>query len=64
MPWPGATASLCDPALVTASGFIQPAVNQAMAGVKWDAKGKVIAGREAFLHSRAFSYVVRNPGMA
>ncbi|ACB27242.1 bifunctional DNA primase/polymerase [Methylobacterium radiotolerans] len=53
-----------DPALVTASGFIQPAVNQAMAGVKWDAKGKVIAGREAFLHSRAFSYVVRNPGMA
>lgn len=53
-----------DPALVTASGFVQPAVNRAMAGVKWDGTGRIVAGREAFLHSRAFTYVVKNPSMA
>ncbi|SFU94301.1 MULTISPECIES: bifunctional DNA primase/polymerase [unclassified Methylobacterium] len=53
-----------DPALVTASGFVRPAVNTAMAGVTWDAQGRIVAGREAFLHSRAFVYVARNAGMA
>jgi len=53
-----------DPALVTVTGFVRPPINQAMAGVTWDAKGRIIAGREAFLHSRAFVYVARNAGMA
>lgn len=55
---------MIDPALVTASGFVRPGVNQAMNGVVWDAQGKVIGGREAYVHSRAYSYVRQNAGLA
>jgi hypothetical protein len=53
-----------DPALVTASGFVRPGAGSAMPGVKTNAQGLIVAGREAFLHSRAFTYVVKNPSMA
>ena len=53
-----------DPSLVTATGFVRPGMNQAMAGVTWDDQGRVTGGREMFLHRRAFLYVVKNPGMA
>ncbi|WP_146221780.1 MULTISPECIES: bifunctional DNA primase/polymerase [Methylobacteriaceae] len=55
---------MIDPALVTASGFVRPGVNMSMSGVVWDAQGKVSGGREAYVHSRAYSYVLHNAGLA
>ncbi|KZC01413.1 hypothetical protein AU375_02337 [Methylobacterium radiotolerans] len=50
--------------VVEAGNLVVPGSVTQVRNVTFNAEGKVVDGREAFLTSRAFAYCIRNPGLA